>query len=53
MEKISTTLVAIIGMLIILLMFAATVLASAEVVWWVFTGEWFHIVSTAQATTVF
>lgn len=50
-----TNFLAIVLMLILILagliFFAAIVLGSAEIVYWVFSGEWFHIFLQATPNT--
>lgn len=40
---------AIVGVFVVLMMFIwalVTVLGGAEILWWIFTGDFFHFVST-------
>lgn len=51
MKDISTALLGLVFLIIFLIWFAALTLGSAEVLWWIFTGDFFHFVNTEVVAT--
>lgn len=47
MEKFITGLIGLLSIITIMLWMVVMLLGSTEILWWIFTGEFFHFVSLA------